>query len=104
MWMEKKVYDKSLEEEIRKRIAGKVDVQLGKKGITENFIREVKTRLEKHGVVKIRILKSYRHVSGMDRAEIARVVAERVGAKLVEVRGYTFILARAEKSKQRDKH
>jgi len=97
MWVAEEIHDKNLEEEIRKRRAGKVDVQLGKKGITEEFIREVKNRLEKHGVVKIRILKSFRRITGMDRRDIARIVAEKTGAQLLEVRGYTFTLVKAKK-------
>jgi len=97
MRVEEKIHDKNIEEEIRKRRAGKVDVQLGKNGITEGFIREVKNRLEKHGVVKIRILKSFRRISGMDRRDIARIVAEKTGARLLEVRGYTFTLVKAKK-------
>lgn len=98
MWLEEKIHDKDVEREIKKRVAGKVDVQLGKKGITDSFIREIKNRLEKQGVVKVRILKSFRRTSDVDRREIARIVAEKVGAKLVDVRGYTFILV-----KKRDK-
>ncbi|MET1160592.1 MAG: YhbY family RNA-binding protein [Thermoprotei archaeon] len=96
MWMEEEVYDKNLAKEIKKRVAGKVDVQLGKKGITEQFIKEVKNRLEKHGVVKVKILKSFRRASELDRREIARIVAEKAGAKLLEVRGYTFILVKSK--------
>jgi len=94
MWMDQEVHDKNIREEIRKRLAGKVDVQLGKKGITDAFINEVKNRLEKHGVVKIRVLKSYIKTSGMDRRAIARLVAERVNAKIIDIRGYTFIIVK----------
>jgi RNA-binding protein len=100
MWMEEKIHDQDYKEEIRKRVAGKTDLQLGKKGITENFIREVKNRLEKQGVVKIKILRSFRRSAELDRRDIARIVAEKTGARLVEVRGYTFILA---KPRTRDK-
>lgn len=98
MWVEEKIHDKNVEEEIKRRRAGKVDVQLGKNGITEGFIREVKNRLEKHGVVKIRILKSFRRISGMDRKDIARIVAEKTGAQILEVRGYTFTLVKLKSS------
>jgi RNA-binding protein len=99
MRLEKKIHDKSPEEireEIRIRRAGKVDLQLGKNGPTPGFIEEVRNRLRRQGVVKIRILKSYIRSSGMDRREIARTIARLVGAKLIEVRGYTFILAESK--------
>jgi len=94
MWMDQEIHGKDIREEVKRRIAGKVDVQLGKKGITDAFINEVKNRLEKHGVVKIRVLKSYIKTSGMDRREIARLVAERANAKIIDIRGYTFIIVK----------
>ncbi len=94
MRLEKKVHDKDVKKEIKIRRAGKIDVQLGKKGITQGFINEVKNRLENNGVVKIRILRSFLKSSGISRREIARRVAELVGAKLLEVRGNTFILVK----------
>ncbi len=99
VWMEEEVYDKNIKEEIKKRKAGKIDLQLGKHGITKGFIEEVKNRLEKHGVVKIRVLKSFARTSGIDRRSIARIIAEETGAKLIEVRGNTFIIAKVNKSK-----
>ncbi|ABN70180.1 protein of unknown function UPF0044 [Staphylothermus marinus F1] len=92
--LEKKIYDKDIWRKIKDRKAGKVDVQLGKKGLTQGFINEVKARLEKHGVVKIRMLKSYVKSTNTDRRETAKIIAKVLGAKLIEVRGYTFIIAR----------
>jgi len=94
MRVEEKIYDKNVREEIKKRVAGKVDLQLGKKGLTDSFLREVEERLKRQGVVKIRILKSYIRSSEKDRRGIAREVAEKVKARLIEVRGYTFIIAK----------
>lgn len=94
--LEKKIHDKDIRKEIKIRKAGKVDVQLGKNGPTPGFIKEVKNRLEKHGVVKIRMLKSYLRSTNMDRREIAKTIAEIVGARLIEVRGYTFIIAKSK--------
>ncbi len=99
MRLEKKIHDKSPErirEEVKIRRAGRVDLQLGKNGPTPRFIEEVRNRLRRRGVVKIRILKSYIRSSGMDRREIARIVANLAGAKLIEVRGYTFILVESK--------
>lgn len=105
MWVEEEVYDKNIKKEIKKRIAGKIDLQLGKKGITEAFIREVKNRLKKQNVIKIKILKSFRKSTTMDRREIAKYIAEKTGARVIDVRGYTFILVRdKDKAKIRDRY
>jgi len=96
MRLDKEVHDKNVKEEIKKRIAGKVDVQLGKKGLTREFLDEIRKRLEKHGVVKIKILRSFRKTLPTDRRELAKMIAKEVGAKLLEIRGYTFILVKSK--------
>jgi len=98
MWLDEKIHDKETGFKIRERLKGRVDLQLGKKGITNSFLKEVKSRLEKQGVVKIRILKSFIKTSDMDRRSIARNIANSVDADLIDIRGYTFILV-----KKRDK-
>lgn len=94
MWLDEEVRGKGVEGKIREKVAGRADLQLGKKGLSNSFIREVRGRLERQGIVKVRVLKSYRRASSLDRRKIAELVAERVGAELFEVRGYTFILVR----------
>jgi len=100
VWMDEEIRGKIDRERLVERLRGKVDLQLGKNGLTKGFIEEVKNRLRKHGVVKIRVLKTYVKTSGLDRRAVAEKVAETVGAKLIDVRGYTFILVR-EKVKER---
>ena len=78
---------------IKKAKARHADVRIGKKGITDGIINEIKRRLKVHRVVKVRI--------GMDvedRKSFAKKIAELTGAKLIEVRGFTFILAKKDDS------
>ena len=86
------------EELIKRKISsGRSDVNIGKKGIYEGLLNEIKRRLEQEKVIKVRILKSAFKVLGMDRKEIAKKVAELVGARLVTVRGHTFVLEKVRK-------
>ncbi len=85
--MKRKV--KELIKEVRHSSA---DVRIGKAGVSERVINEIKRRLKEKGVIKVKMLKSTLKVEGKNRFEIAKEVAEKVGAKLVEVRGRTFIL------------
>lgn len=96
MWMEEKIHDQDMQEIkiIKKKAQPRSDVNIGKKGITHHIIHEIKRRLDKEGVVKIRILKSALIVSGLDRRKFAKEVARKTGALLIEVRGRTFILAK----------
>jgi RNA-binding protein len=99
LWVDKKIYDKDLKESIKERVAGKVDVQLGKNGLSEGFINEVKNRLDKHGVVKIRVLKSFRRAYTDDVEFIAKTIADLTNSRVYETRGYTIILYRAQREK-----
>lgn len=69
-------------------------VRIGKKGITEGLIEEIKRNLEKHKIVKVKILKSYRETIEKSRQELADMIAKLVNAKVVEIRGYTLTLER----------
>ncbi len=78
-----------ISEKVRKTKAEHPTIRIGKNGLTEGLINEIKRQLKEHEVVKIRI-----GIKDQDRRELAKKVAEAVNAQLVEVRGYTFILMR----------
>ena len=71
-----------------------VTINAGKKGITENLINEVNLLLEKHGVVKVKMLKSLR--SGRDKKEIANEIASKVKGELVDFRGFVLTFRKIE--------
>jgi len=76
-----------------------VTVRIGKKGLTSNILEEIKRSLKAHGVVKIKLLRSFRESQKPDRHLFAKELAERVNADLVGIRGYTFILRERRKEK-----
>ncbi len=78
-----------LKEEVQQ---GSADVIIGKKGVTDSVLEEIRRRLEDKGVVKVKALKTAIKVTDMDRRELARHVADRLGAWLLDVRGRTFVL------------
>ncbi|MFP3164606.1 YhbY family RNA-binding protein [Acidianus ambivalens] len=80
-----------ISEKIKKAKAEHPTIRIGKNGLTEGLINEIKRQLKDNEVVKIRI-----GIKDQDRREIAKKVAELTNAKLVEVRGYTFILMKNE--------
>lgn len=67
-------------------------LQIGKFGITENVLGEIKTQLKDHRKVKIKLLKSAK--GEKSSKEIAEQVAAHVNAELLDARGNTFILAK----------
>jgi RNA-binding protein len=74
---------------IKKAKASHADMRIGKKGVTEGLLNEIRRRLKEHKVVKVKI-----GVEVEDRRKFAEEIAMRVDAKLIEVRGYTFIIAK----------
>ncbi|NMC04114.1 MAG: YhbY family RNA-binding protein [Candidatus Lokiarchaeota archaeon] len=70
-----------------------VDVQLGKGGITDTVIEHIKELLKTKNPLKIKVLKNA--ISEDTYAEYyAREVSKRVHAKLVGIRGNTFVIGR----------
>ncbi len=88
-------------ESVRARVKrahhGSPDVIIGKKGITREVLREIDARLERHEIVKVKMLKTSGVGPGRERREAAEYVARAVGARLMGVRGRTFILYRPRK-------
>lgn len=71
---------------------GPADVIVGKAGLSEGVIGEIKRRLELKGVIKVKFLKSALKTEGVDRKEIARRLAEKVDAIILDIRGRTAVL------------
>jgi RNA-binding protein len=78
-------------EKIKQVRVQNAEVRIGKNGITEGIINEIKRRLKDHKVIKVKLGNKDRN-----RQEIALKIAELVNAKLIEVRGYTFILSKID--------
>lgn len=63
-------------------------IRIGKNGLTDGILEEIKRQLKQKKIIKIKIgIKTEEN-----RKEFARKVAELTNSELVEVRGFTFIL------------
>jgi len=82
---------------IKEVIHGTAHVRIGKSGISERVINEIKRQLDDREVIKVKVLRSYLRVSGKKTKEIAKEVAEKVNAIIADVRGHTFVLIRKRK-------
>ncbi len=90
----------SLKERVKRAHHERADVIIGKKGVTEEVLKEIDRRLELKEVVKVKMLRTAVMKEGADRREIARKVAEALGAKLMGVRGRTFVLYRPRRKRE----
>ncbi len=73
-------------------LASKEDTifQLGKEGITENFLKAVDTALTARELIKFRVLES----AMVDRKEAANEIAAATGSEVVTVIGTKIVLYR----------
>lgn len=73
-----------------------ITINVGKKGINDNLIREINTILEKRGMVKVRMLRNFRNITmgGADRKTLAMEIAEKVNGELVDLRGFVLTFKR----------
>ncbi len=87
---------RGVRDRVKEVIAGRAHVRIGKHGLTDGVINEIKRLLESETVIKIRVMRSLKR-SGVDIDELAKEVASKVNAKLIDVRGNVFVLLKRRK-------
>lgn len=73
-------------------------LQIGKSGLSEGVVDEVKRQLKAMKLVKLKLLKSARE--NEDRAALAEQLAQATQSVLVEVRGNTVVLWKGKRGKR----
>lgn len=63
---------------------------IGKNGVTPSLIEEISRQLKANKLVKVKLLKSA--LDEMTRDEIAKLLADKTGSELIEVKGNTVVL------------
>jgi RNA-binding protein len=71
-------------------------LQVGKAGVTENLVEQIRLALEAHELIKISILPNCEQ----DRHEVAEQLSGSSGAELVQVLGRTVVLYRPSSTKK----
>ncbi|MGC9009644.1 MAG: YhbY family RNA-binding protein [Sulfolobales archaeon] len=74
----------------------KVIVRVGRKGITEGLINEIKRQLNQRGHIKLKILKNIRPYI---RDEDVEKLANSAGGRVVSKRGYVYLIVLAKPKK-----
>lgn len=78
-----------------------VTVNIGKKGITDSLLSELDNVLRARGVVKVKLLRSYRESSDLTREEVAKLLSEKLNAEVAGVRGFVIALRRPKGKRAR---
>lgn len=63
-------------------------LQIGKNGVTENFINQVKDALEARELIKVKVLNN----SFLDNKQVGNDVAKKTGSEFVQSIGNKFVL------------
>ena len=75
-----------------------VDVHVGKAGLTKEVVEEIKRRLKKQRLVKIKFLSSFAGRAG--RKALVAELAESAGARIVHAVGFVVTLGRKKMQAQ----
>jgi len=65
-------------------------VRIGKAGITDNVIEEIKKQVKKRKIIKIKFLPV--HAKGKDKKRFAGELASKTGTKVVSQTGFVVVL------------
>jgi len=76
---------------IKDIIHGKVNIQIGKNGINEGLIQQIRQQFKKNRYLKIRFLDLH-YFENMEEA--VNVLATKTDAKITDIRGKTCVLER----------
>lgn len=85
--------------ELRKRgTTIKATLQVGKAGITESTVAELKAQLEKKELIKVKVLST--GAEGGERKALFEQLAASAGSELIEVRGGTALFYMPKKGRR----
>jgi len=84
-------YEVQMPSDISRIIHGRVNVQIGKNGISEGVITQIKEQFKKNRYLKIRFLELYMFDSMRDASQM---LANQVNGKVIDIRGKTVVLER----------
>jgi RNA-binding protein len=80
------------EEQFKRALLSPPHCNLGKKGITDDFIAHVVKLLKKYKTIKIKVLKSA--LSGKNIKALADEIAKATNSHVLDTRGRTLILSK----------
>ncbi|MCC6005770.1 MAG: YhbY family RNA-binding protein [Thermofilum sp.] len=73
-------------------------VNVGKKGLDESVLEEIRSVLQSRGMVKVKLLKNFRETYGLTPEEAAVVISQRLSAEILGVRGFVIVLKKTSRS------
>ncbi len=69
-----------------------VTVKIGKSGLTHNLVNEIKKQLKTLKLVKVKMLRSFIDEGDKNKKDLAKDIAEKCKAELVDSVGFVVVL------------
>ena len=67
-------------------------IRIGKNGVTENIINDIKNLVKKKEIVKIKVLRSA--LCSVTMKEIADKIVKETNLKIIQLRGHSVVVSR----------
>ena len=67
-------------------------VRIGKSGLNDSVLEEIRNQLKTHHLVKIKALNNFMDDTEMSKKDIGKYLASETNSHLISVVGYTFVL------------
>jgi len=65
-------------------------IRVGKNGLTENTIKEIKKQLNKKKLIKVKFLRSF--IGDKNKKEVAKEIAQKTNSQLIDSVGFVVVL------------
>lgn len=67
-------------------------IRIGKNGLTNNLIEEIKKQLKKKELIKVKMLRSF--LQDKNKKAVAKDLAQKTDSTLIDLVGFTVILSK----------
>jgi RNA-binding protein len=65
-------------------------IRIGKNGLTESTIKEIKKQLNKKNLIKVKLLRAF--ISDKNKKDIAKEIAQKTNSQLIDLVGFVVVL------------
>ena len=65
-------------------------IRIGKNGLTENTIKEIKKQLNKKKLIKVKLLRAF--INDKDKKLVANKIAEETNSRIIDLVGFVIVL------------
>ncbi len=65
-------------------------IRIGKNGLTENTVKEIKKQINKKKLIKVKLLRAF--ISDKNKKEVAKEIAKKTNSQLIDLVGFVIVL------------